>query len=460
MIITLLNPPTTDLEKTYLTDPIAKGVTTLPVRNNDRFVANDRILIGEMGQENSEVVTYSASPDNTSITVSATLYPHSADDPVYRLRYDQAKFYRSITGINGTYTILSTQNLDVDNANQTTIYDDISGLSTYYYKLSVYHSVLSQESSLSDPIPGSGFSRKQVGNIIDEVLKEVSDVGESHMTRSEILGYFNDVGDFLLTNAPKPYNFLRTNTLVNRVAGENYIDFPVDSDGNQSMWKFDRLDYRWQDTTTTPDTDNSYTLEVFPEEEFRNTFQQNTFDSTNESDYLSDISIDWTDQRILLNTAALTSGTSTFKLYYWKFFDLIDSEGDTIETPTPLIYKLYIKMMYYTKRSASDPNYKRLADSFERQYNSEVFKYKGVDRPDAGTPRSFRPPNSVTKSLQEITLARPQSGTYSQLDISGGVQAGVSHLLRKRNEVAEAHRTLTYNDRHWFGNSTAWATRK
>ncbi|HEY6019608.1 MAG TPA: hypothetical protein VIY48_06795, partial [Candidatus Paceibacterota bacterium] len=60
MLIPIYCPETDDLEKTYLSNPYSAGATSLEVKNNNSFAANDRIMIGEMGQEKTEVVTVSA----------------------------------------------------------------------------------------------------------------------------------------------------------------------------------------------------------------------------------------------------------------------------------------------------------------------------------------------------------------------------------------------------------------
>lgn len=401
MVITAFNPETDPLEKSYLSVGIGINVNAFDIKNNDRFAINDRILIGKMGTEAAEVVTVtSVNVNGTSLVTTATVFPHNADDPVYKLRFDQVKFYRNTTGSSGTYSAVSTQNLDVDNGDLTTKYDDTTGLSTYYYKVSMYHSISTLESALSDPIAGSGYTRNQVGRIIDEVLREVSDTNEVHMTRNEILGYFNDVNDDLLVGVAKPYDFLRARTTLARVAGQNYVNFPVDSSGNQTMFKFDRMDYEFIDPTTTPVTDNTYTLKVWPEEEFRNTFQNNTFSSTNESDAITDISLDTAMKRFRINPAPLTSAGACFYLYYWKFFNELNSEGDLIETPTPKIYKLYIKAMYYEKRSISDVTLASTAQKFASDYAVEKANYKKVDRKDQGTPRGFRPANDIVRGYR------------------------------------------------------------
>lgn len=399
MLLTLLNPETADLEKSYLNASYSTGITSVMVKNSDRFAADDRIMIGEMGQEKTEVVTVSAvASDGQTLTIGATEFSHEADTPVYKLRFDQARFYRSTTTSTGTYTLLATVNLDVDNANLSTLYDDDQGQTTYYYKMTVYHSISTLESAFSDPIGGAGWRRDQVGNIIDEILQEVSDTNEQHITRNELLGYFNDVNDDLQGAAARPFDFLRTRTSLTRTAATNYIDFPTDSDGRETMWKFDRMDYNYTDSDT--DADMTYTLRVVPEEKFRNTYQDNTVSTTSEDDATQVISLDTAMNRFRFYPRALTTAANAFYLYYWKYFTQIDSEGDIIETPTAKIYKLYCKAMYYTKRSTVEFSHANTADRFMQQYEMEKRKLQMANRRDVGTPRSFRQENSVTKSFR------------------------------------------------------------
>lgn len=391
MVIRAFNPETVDLEKSYLSNPYSVGVVTIQVKNSDRFAANDRIMIGEMGQEKTEVVTVSnVSADGNTVTIGATVFAHSADDPVYKLRFDQVRFYRSTTTSTGTYTLVSTQNLDVDNADLQTVYDDTTGAAAYFYKTTVYHSISTVESAFSDPIGGAGWRREQVGNIIDEILREVGDPQEVHVTRSELLGYFNDVNDDLQTNVSRPYTFLHSRTTLAQTASQNYINFPTDSSGRQTMWKFDYLDYNFRDSTTTPITNITYTLKVIPEPEFRNIYQDNTIDSTTVTDKISVVGLDTSVNRFRFD-APFLSTAGTLYLHYWKYFNVIDSEGDVIETPSPRIYKLYCKARFYHKRSISDLTLGSDAQDYDNQYQIEKSKYTGTNRKDAGSSRAFRP---------------------------------------------------------------------
>ena len=402
MNVTATNPEIDDLEKSFLANSYSLGATSIKVKNNDRFAVDDRIMLGEMGQEKTEVVTVSAvNADGVTLTVGATIFEHSADDPVYVLRFDSVRFYRSTTGSSGTFSLLTTVDLDVDNANLKTIYDDTTGTTAYYYKISMYHSVSTLESAQTDAVQGSGWRREQVGYIIDEILQEVSDLQEINISRTELIGYFNDVNDDLQINVGKPYDFLHTRTTLTRTANRSYIDFPTDSNSKQTMWKFDRLDYNFTDTDTDPDTDTTSTIKVIPSEEFRNKYSDNTIDSTTVSDDKPEaMTLDTSVNRFRFSHPFETTTATVFYLHYWKYFTTIDSEGDVIETPTPKIYKLYCKAQYYRKRGVAESEFNALADRYFGDYQIEKSKYKGIDRKDFGTPRSFMPENTTIKSFR------------------------------------------------------------
>lgn len=390
MLINTLNPNTDDYEKSYLANPYSAGVTSVVIKNADRFAANYRIMIGEMGLEATEIVTVSAvAADNQTLTIGATLYAHEADAPVYVLRFDQVKIYRA-TSLTGSYTILATVALDVDNADLATIYDDTTGVSTYYYKTSLYHSISTLESAQGDAISGGGYRRNQVGYIIDELLQEVNDQAEQHITRSEILGYFNDVNDDLTTNVARPYDFLRARSALTRTAAATTLNFPVDSNGDQTMWKFDRMDYNFIDSTTTPTTDITYTIPIIGEEEFRNRYQDNTISTTTESDKIVEMCLDTALQRFRYAPPSTTTLSNVFYLYYWAYFTRLSTEGQEIQTPTAKIYKLYTKMRYYEKRATSDPGMRASTQAYQQEYNQEKANYTKINRRDAGTPRGFR----------------------------------------------------------------------
>jgi hypothetical protein len=279
MIVTLQNPTTDGLEKTYLAQSYNFGATSIEVKNNQQFTTNQRILIGEMGLASSEVVTTgTVSANGTTIAIGATLYPHEADAPIYLLQFDQAKFYASTTGINGTYNLLPNcpVNIDFTSSDLETTYNDNNAVAGEYYQITVYNSITTVESAFSDPIPAiTGWARNQVGYLVDQLYEEISDANEDNLTRDEMFGYLNEVNDDLMMQVVRPYNFLYTRKAFSRVAGSNTLAWPLDSSGDNAMWKFDRMDYNFVDNTTTPVTNTTYTVPVVDIAYFRNRWVNN-----------------------------------------------------------------------------------------------------------------------------------------------------------------------------------------
>lgn len=402
MVITAFNPSVDNLERTFLAQSYNLGVTSVEVKNNQEFANNDRILIGELGLAYSEIVTAGAPNANgTTMPIGATLFSHEADSPIYKLKFDQVKFYRSTTGINGTYTLLGVVNLDVTNANLVTTYDDATSAVGYYYKISMYNSISAIESAQTDPVPAvTGWARNQAGYLIDQIYEELTDVTEDNMSRDELLGYFNEVNDDLQMQVVKPYNFLYARTVLSRTAGATSLNWPTDSSGNQLMWKFDRMDYNFIDNTTTPVTNNTYTVEVVPIEHFRNRHISNENDSTTQSDQVQEITLNEATKQFNYYPGSQTSSGSVWYLYYWGYFTVINSEGDVLQTPTPRIYKLYAFYKYYLKRAVTEPTYLQMSDRHLQQYNAEKARYKGQDRRDSGTPRRFSGEGYVSRSFR------------------------------------------------------------
>lgn len=379
MLVTAFNPETDEYERSFLSNSISSGEINLVVKNNNRFAATNLVLIGEMAREKSEIVSVVSVAGGTVVVVTPTVFPHSADDPVYVIRFDQVRFYRSTTGVNGTYSLISTQALDVDNENSTTVYDDPTGIASYYYRVDYYNSVTTTVSTLSDPVLGSGYARNTVGFITDEILRETGDQNEDFINRTEILGWFNAVNDDLLTRTKRPYRFLHTRQAYSRTANATTLAFPTD------MWKFDRLDYVYIDTAGNSTT---YPVRAKTLSEFRNTYGDALQGVAN--DELQFISLDDTVDAFRLYPRSATSATNTFYVYYYKFPTELSSDGDVLETDTPAVYKLYALHRFYLKKSTADPITLSLANTWGTKYEAEVAKLKRGENKDAGTPKGFR----------------------------------------------------------------------
>lgn len=388
MKISINNPSTNNLELSYLTAIIQPGVTSILVRNNDKFLANRKIMIGFPGYERTEVVTIGSSVTaGQSLTVSTTVFAHDADDPVFALKYDQMKIYRSTNGIDGSYSLLSTVNIDVDNSSLITVYDDTSGLTSYFYEASFYDSITPVESDRTDPIAGSGYPIDSVGRLINDFFEGVHDITQQNMSVSEAIATLNEVNSDLITQSRRPYRFLRTKQLLDTEADNNRIDVPI------NFWKLDRIKYNYIDGIE----DRTDLYRVITEQEMEYIDYNNLADR---SDGLVYLSYDDTDNQIVLFPTPLSDQTGKITLYYYKTFDEIATMGQTFETPNNRIYKMYLFARYYRNRSTKEPSFIGLSDRYINDYTSEIVKLQRANRIDVGTPTGMLPDTRTSKGLR------------------------------------------------------------
>jgi hypothetical protein len=379
MIVTAFNPETDDLEKTYLSAYLPEGSTIVAVKNNDKFVADRRILMGRLGDERSELLTTDTINANkiSMVLDAATKFAHNADDPLYMLDYDQVNFYRK-NNLAATPTLMHTEDIDVDNSELVTRWEDASSLPTHYYQTSYSNSITGAESELSDPVPATGFTTATAGNIIDQVVRRVRDTSYNVLTIDEYVDIMNEVGSDLITQAHRPYRFLRREVILDTVAGQNYIELPED------LWKF----YKIRLSNNSGNYQRFFGRDPLSKEQFTDRYENN---QTSAQDNILDFAIDEESGRLLIYPTPLTAQTGVVKLVYYKKFDTITDVGDPIETPNNLIYRYKLMAEFYSAKSETDNQWDKLARKYEDKYGNEIVKMQRVNRLDAGTPRSMMP---------------------------------------------------------------------
>jgi len=121
------------LAQTFLVNNTTGGSTNLVVANIIGFEINQVLLIGEPGNENSEIVFTSSvtAPTGSTITTnSGILFPHAANTPVYRLLFNKIELSTALT-TGGSKTVLNTVNIVADSP--TTDYNDLVATGGYYF---------------------------------------------------------------------------------------------------------------------------------------------------------------------------------------------------------------------------------------------------------------------------------------------------------------------------------------
>lgn len=134
-----------DKERTYLTAAAAAGATTLTVQStdlapagtsSDTWANNDYILVGEFGEEGTEIMQMAAAVTSaTSLTIDRSgetgglRIAHPIGTPIYRLDYNRVEFNRNTTDSTSGVTVLTTSRIQPDDL--YTRYEDTSNTTGY-----------------------------------------------------------------------------------------------------------------------------------------------------------------------------------------------------------------------------------------------------------------------------------------------------------------------------------------
>lgn len=381
MLVAAYNPETSELEKTWLAEYTAAGAATLNVKNTNGFATSKAILIGEMGDETSEIInTDGVTPNDTLSLDGTTRFAHTADDSVYLMRWNKIRFYKA-SSIDGTYNLLGAIDIDADNADLKSVYDDATGLASDYYKITYYNSISTEESPQSDPMKAQGYTQETIGKAIDVVARRVRDENYKILSIDDYLAIAQEVNDDLKLSSRRPYGFLKKRLIIDSVAGQGYIDLDLVPD----YWKFDYLRF----TYTTGGVARSFKIrKPLPLDQFVDRYNNSTY---MDNDRVGNIAIDEAANRILIGPAPLNSVTGAFELNYYKEFDEITGMGNVVETPSSLIYKFKFLAEHYAAKAEADTSFLNLSEKYEQKYGNEMVKMQRANRKDAGTPRTFAP---------------------------------------------------------------------
>lgn len=145
--------PTEDfikLERGEIASDVSAGSNvSITLLNNDHFAQYDYIAIGIEGSESCELQQISSAVSGSTVIQVGTLkFAHKAGEPVRKYRYNQRKFYGSLTQ-NGSYVELtgdgSPANIQVDDPQGTLL--EYTGDDGYTYFKSTYFNSYTNETT-------------------------------------------------------------------------------------------------------------------------------------------------------------------------------------------------------------------------------------------------------------------------------------------------------------------------
>ena len=196
MKIYISHPSFKDNPSTFLTADSAVSATTLTVGNVTGFSTNKFVVVGKIGQDQTELLRPGAvtSPGTFGTFDAVPKFAHNADDQITLFDWNKIRVYKSTTGATGTYSLVSTLDIDVDS--DVTVYEDSASLTTYYYKFAPYNSITDVEGDLSDAIAATGFVFYSLKTMIDRVLSLFGDSKAEFVTRDEVRDWLTEIYEY------------------------------------------------------------------------------------------------------------------------------------------------------------------------------------------------------------------------------------------------------------------------
>lgn len=375
------NPNLSGEEKTVLTSDYSSG-TSLSVRNSDNFTVNWFAVVGEPGQERTELKRVTAKPNATSLTiVSALSFSHPKSSPIYRSHYDQISLERKPSG--GSFSEVAKYDIEWDNDDRKTFIAVSVGTSTDTYKWRFYNSSSGEYTDYSDELAGTGVARDEAGHVIELVRKNPI---TQNVDDETLLIYMSDFQELVYDEVPKAWWFQKQGTEVATVASD--YTYPITSNWSDFLsMKFVLYNY----TVSGSSVDETYPLTYSPLNEFYNLKSDSNQATDDYAKYWTILPPDTNsaDGYIGLHPTPKTANCGIIPIYQFELTAL-DSFGDTIVVPYQKGYVDYVlyrifddikndegKAAAYNARVARD--IVALKRRSRRQLGQqELFRFRGV----------------------------------------------------------------------------------
>jgi len=175
-------------ELSYLSADIDATDTSITVDNAQGFKEHDFIIIGSIGSETTEIAQIDTVTGTTIDLVSPISFTHKDDAQVQKTLFNQRRFYRS-TSETGTYTLLTTKNIEVDRPDGT-FYEDDSGTSSNWYKATYYNSYSHLETKQADAVATKAAESEHYTSLFD--IRRQSGFEEAYGLRDKMIADYRD----------------------------------------------------------------------------------------------------------------------------------------------------------------------------------------------------------------------------------------------------------------------------
>lgn len=180
-----ISPPDLEGDFTFLNTDYASGVASFAVDNGLKLWDAEYLVFGNIWAEKTEILLTAGAPTATTVTTASnSSFAHTRGEKIQFIPYNQIEIYKS-TDWGATYALLTTLDIRVDSSE--TYYNEVDGLSTYYYKVRFKNSTTTKYSSYSDPIIATGFVDNSAGSVIKKALIQLGESIDDEVITKEFL---------------------------------------------------------------------------------------------------------------------------------------------------------------------------------------------------------------------------------------------------------------------------------
>jgi hypothetical protein len=172
----------------------SSGVSSLTVYSISQFAINQVLLIGEWGNEGTEIVLSHSvtAPSGETVSLASPLVKsHAKDTPIYIISFNQIEFSHADT-LTGSKTLLGSSPYTIDPEQDEMLYEDATNTSGYYFTR-YKNSLTGNYSDYSDGIPYSGLPTNTVGYAIDSAMNELHQPFTESLTFPMVIGFCKDM---------------------------------------------------------------------------------------------------------------------------------------------------------------------------------------------------------------------------------------------------------------------------
>jgi hypothetical protein len=223
----LIDPPA----QTFLTTDALTATASIEVGNILNFAINQILLIGELGNQNTEIIKThgSTAPSGSSITLANNLrFTHTAGTPVTVMSYDQVEISNAAT-VAGAKTVLGSV-ITIAGNQLNTEYNDVAASAGYYFAR-WKNSITSSFSAYSDPSPITAYTIYSARSIIDGALGLINQT-QSEVFSDEFAFQMIDMCQMEVLREFKRWSFMQAfDTIIGETStGQWKIALPDDCD--------------------------------------------------------------------------------------------------------------------------------------------------------------------------------------------------------------------------------------